>query len=358
MGSELLTSLVELGFESAKAERALKETQNRSVDAALDWLEKYGDNPPEEEKDEDVSMKEEGVHKTVPTSKNGEGPIMVFIHISLYKTQKTQSLTRWYLFQAKGLKCTECDKFFKNNALASYHSEKSGHVNFDEMEYEDKPLTEQEKQERLDRLRDQLKERQLAKQKIEIAENKANEAIRRKGGKDMVTIKEELKKKEMEKEIAQRKKDKLDDERAKARARAAIAEDKAERIRKAAFEKSKRTGLPPPPDPPMVAKPPAKKSTSGSSSSTKEYSEGRFQLRLPSPEGSVIVLILDADRNLNDLALALINHDEFSNHTQLGSNSIRFSTTYPRKVFSVDEMNKSIKVLGLLPSVALAVSYV
>ncbi|KAH9461272.1 hypothetical protein Pst134EA_017579 [Puccinia striiformis f. sp. tritici] len=149
MSSELLTSLVELGFESAKAERALKETQNRSVDAALDWLEKYGDNPPEEEKDDDVSMKEEGVHKTVPTSKNGEGPIM-----------------------AKGLKCTECDKFFKNNALASYHSEKSGHVNFDEMEYEDKPLTEQEKQERLDRLRDQLKERQLAKQKIEIAENK------------------------------------------------------------------------------------------------------------------------------------------------------------------------------------------
>ncbi|KNE90941.1 hypothetical protein PSTG_15636 [Puccinia striiformis f. sp. tritici PST-78] len=335
MSSELLTSLVELGFESAKAERALKETQNRSVDAALDWLEKYGDNPPEEEKDEDVSMKEEGVHKTVPTSKNGEGPIM-----------------------AKGLKCTECDKFFKNNALASYHSEKSGHVNFDEMEYEDKPLTEQEKQERLDRLRDQLKERQLAKQKIEIAENKANEAIRRKGGKDMVTIKEELKKKEMEKEIAQRKKDKLDDERAKARARAAIAEDKAERIRKAAFEKSKRTGLPPPPDPPMVAKPPAKKSTSANSSSTKEYSEGRFQLRLPSPEGSVIVLILDADRNLNDLALALINHDEFNNHAQLGSNSIRFSTTYPRKVFSVDEMNKSIKVLGLLPSVALAVSYV
>ncbi|KAI9614617.1 hypothetical protein KEM48_005928 [Puccinia striiformis f. sp. tritici PST-130] len=175
-------------------------TQNRSVDAALDWLEKYGDNPPEEEKDEDVSMKEEGVHKP-------------------YQHQKME--------KAKGLKCTECDKFFKNNALASYHSEKSGHVNFDEMEYE---------------LRDQLKERQLAKQKIEIAENKANEAIRRKGGKDM--------------------KDKLDDERAKARARAAIAEDKAERIRKAAFEKSKRTGLPPPPDPPMVAKPPAKKSTS------------------------------------------------------------------------------------------------
>ncbi|OAV95351.1 hypothetical protein PTTG_09563 [Puccinia triticina 1-1 BBBD Race 1] len=234
MGSELLTTLVELGFEPAKAERALKATENRSVDAALDWLEQHGDNLPPEDEEGNGEPKPVEENKTEPGTMGASSP-------------KPN--------MAKGLKCTECDKFFKNNALASYHSEKSNHVNFDEVEYEAKPLTEQEKQERLDRLREQLKERQLAKKKLEAQENKANEAIRRKGGKDMINIKEELKRKEMEKEIAQRKKDKLEDEMAKARARAAIAEDKANRARKAAFEKSKRLGIPLPEEPATVAKP-------------------------------------------------------------------------------------------------------
>jgi len=303
------------------------------VDAALDWLEKYGDNPPAEE-EKDGEEKAEPAPTTVakPASDHAKGNM------------------------AKGLKCTECDKFFKNNALASYHSEKSGHVNFDEVEYEAKPLTEEEKQERLERLREQLKERQIAKKKLEAQESKANEAIRRKGGKDMVSIKEELKRKELEKEIAQRKKDKLEDEKARARARAAIAEDKEARARKAAFEKSKRTGLPPEPE--KVAKPVPKKRPSGAEGPAKEYAEGRFQLRLPSPAGSVIVLTLAADKSLLDLADALASHPDFLAHDGRPSQSLRFSTTYPRKLFSLDEMAKSIKELGLLPSVALAVSYV
>ncbi|WAQ89692.1 hypothetical protein PtA15_11A383 [Puccinia triticina] len=337
MGSELLTTLVELGFEPAKAERALKATENRSVDAALDWLEQHGDNLPPEDEEGNGEPKPVEENKTEPGTMGASSP-------------KPN--------MAKGLKCTECDKFFKNNALASYHSEKSNHVNFDEVEYEAKPLTEQEKQERLDRLREQLKERQLAKKKLEAQENKANEAIRRKGGKDMINIKEELKRKEMEKEIAQRKKDKLEDEMAKARARAAIAEDKANRARKAAFEKSKRLGIPLPEEPATVAKPSPKKRASGTDSgSPKEYTEGRFQLRLPGPEGSVVVMSLEADKTLINLAEALAAHPDFLAHENQSANSLRFSTTYPRKIFSPDEMRKSIKELGLLPSVALAVSY-
>ncbi|KNZ45198.1 hypothetical protein VP01_83g16 [Puccinia sorghi] len=289
------------------------------VDAALDWLEKYGDNPPEEEE-------KHGEQKDEPAPTTAAKPA----------SDHTQGN------MAKGLKCTECDKFFKNNALASYHSEKSGHINFDEVEYEAKPLTEEEKQQRLERLREQLKERQIAKKKLEAQENKANEAIRRKGGKDMVSIKEELKRKELEKEIAQRKKDKLEDEKARARARAAIAEDKEARARKAAFEKSKRTGQPPEPE--KVAKPVPKKRTSGSEAPAKEYTEGRFQLRLPSPAGSVIVLTLGAEKSLLDLAEALASHPDFLAYDDgRPSLSLRFSTTYPRKIFSQDDMAKSVK---------------
>ncbi|PLW08441.1 hypothetical protein PCANC_16068 [Puccinia coronata f. sp. avenae] len=335
MASELLTTLTELGFEPSRAERALKATGGRSVDEALDWLEKNEDLPAEE----DDKKQEEG---------NNNGPVPHAKASTPNHNEKKGEM-------AKGLKCADCGKFFKNNPLASYHSEKSGHINFDEVEYEDKPLTEEEKQARLDRLREQLKERQLAKKKVEENERKVNEVIRRKGGKDMSAIKEEMKKKEMEKEIAQRKKDKLEDEMAKARARAAIAEDKEARARKAAFERSKRLGIPPQPE--KAAKAPAAQKRM-SPTGAKEYTEGRFQLRLPTAEGTVVVVTLEAHKTLADLAMAVAAHPDFLTHESRPSSCLRFSTTYPRKLFSHDEMRKSIKELGLLPSVALAVSYV
>jgi protein-arginine kinase activator protein McsA len=52
--------------------------------------------------------------------------------------------------EAKSLKCLECGKTFKNEALASYHGEKSGHSNFEESTEEIKPLTEDEKTAKLE----------------------------------------------------------------------------------------------------------------------------------------------------------------------------------------------------------------
>lgn len=341
MASEHLQSLLELGFESLKAQKALKATNHTGVEAALDWLEKFGDDPVEEEEggeEEDQVEKGTALSSSVQPNQAGQPGEM-----------------------SKGLKCSTCEKLFKNQALASYHSEKSDHVDFEEVEYEVKPLTEEEKQERLERLREQMQAKRLAKQKLEAEEAKANEAIRRKGGKDMNQIKEELKRKEMEKQIAQRKKDKLEDQKAKARVKAEIEADKRERARKAELERSKRLGIPPPQEPTTTSKPKPQarvQSSSSDGTSSKDYTEGRFQLRLPSPQASVIVISLQADETLSDLAQKLIDHPEATqNLADLRTRSVCFSTTYPRKVFSQLEMSKSIKELGLLPSVALAVSF-
>lgn len=44
-------------------------------------------------------------------------------------------------------------ELFRNQALASYHSTKSGHTNFEESTEELKPLTEEEKAEKLREVR-------------------------------------------------------------------------------------------------------------------------------------------------------------------------------------------------------------
>jgi hypothetical protein len=118
------------------------------VDAALDWLEKYGDNlPPDQEEKEESnpgqSTAEEKKPEIDPTGASSSPKLnkanMVYTTLFFFILWFTHigSLSVFFFsMKAKGLKCTECDKFFKNNALASYHSEKSGHINFDEVEYE------------------------------------------------------------------------------------------------------------------------------------------------------------------------------------------------------------------------------
>ncbi|ELU43603.1 hypothetical protein AG1IA_02375 [Rhizoctonia solani AG-1 IA] len=133
-------------------------------------------------------------------------------------------------------------QIFRDTALANFHAEKSGHDQFEESTEEIKPLTEEEKKQKLAELRTRMEEKRAAKAAEEAKEARANEVIRRKGGQDMGAIKEELQLKEAEKEARQRKQDKLDDAKAKAAVRAQIEADKKARAEKAAKEKALREG--------------------------------------------------------------------------------------------------------------------
>lgn len=49
----------------------------------------------------------------------------------------------------QSIRCRECGKVFRDMDLATYHAEKSGHDDFEESAEEIKPLTEEEKKEKL-----------------------------------------------------------------------------------------------------------------------------------------------------------------------------------------------------------------
>jgi hypothetical protein len=69
-----------------------------------------------------------------------------------------------------------------------------------------KPLTEEEKKQRLEELRANMAAKRAVKAKQEAEENKANEALRRKSGRDQGEIREQMKAKEAQKEALARKK--------------------------------------------------------------------------------------------------------------------------------------------------------
>jgi HD-like signal output (HDOD) protein len=106
--------------------------------------------------------------------------------------------------------------------LANFHAEKSGHDQFEESTeevrslslistmhthlHQIKPLTEEEKKQKLEELRVKLAEKRAVKSAKEAEENKANEAIRRKAGKDVTKLKEDMKAKEAIKAAEQARK--------------------------------------------------------------------------------------------------------------------------------------------------------
>lgn len=69
-----------------------------------------------------------------------------------------------------------------------------------------KPLTEEEKAARLAELKAKLAEKRARKSQVEIEEAKANEAIRRKSGKDVNKLRDEMKAKEAIKAAEQARK--------------------------------------------------------------------------------------------------------------------------------------------------------
>ncbi|KAJ2930047.1 hypothetical protein H1R20_g7059, partial [Candolleomyces eurysporus] len=254
--------------------------------------------------------------------------------------------------EAKSIKCSQCGKVFKNTALANYHAEKSGHDQFEESTEEIKPLTEEERKQKLEELRAKLAEKRAHKAEEEAKEYKANENIRRKQGKDLNQLREEIQAKEAIKAAEAKKREKVEEAKAKAAVKAQIEADKKARAEKAAREKALREGKPFPdagpsnPTPAQAAA--AKPSQSGPS---KDYPETRLQIRLASG-GAPITTTLPSDSPLRHVA-------EFvaSQSPDIDVDSVSLSQAFPRKTFSAAESSKTLKELGLTPSAALIASW-
>ncbi|KAJ4365297.1 hypothetical protein N0V83_008916 [Neocucurbitaria cava] len=305
-------TLKAMGFPEHRVDLAWKATGN--IQDAIDWIEKNQDKS-----DEELQQDQAGASTTAtdepPALQPGE--------------------------EAKSLVCDDCGRKFRSVNQAQFHGEKTGHENFSESTEEIAPLTEEEKKQRLEELRQKLAAKRAVQSDQDKEDRKKNEQIRLKATKESQDIKEELQKKERLKEAQAKRAEKKADEDARKRVLAKLEADKQERKRKAEEEKAKRAGLAPPPAPAQA--PLATSSGPTTSKPASAYTEARLALQTP---GGRVTKTFPVETTLFEVAHAL-EADGLSVNT--------FTTTFPKKTFDKSDFGMTLKEAGMVPSAALIV---
>jgi uncharacterized C2H2 Zn-finger protein len=140
--------LMAMGFTEKQVNRALRKTKNSGLQPALDFIVEHGEEP---ESDQEV---EEEVLDVAVSS----------------------------------LRCDVCQKLFRNSGQAEMHAVKTQHMEFSETTEKIKPLTEEEKKEKLAALQQRLVARKEAKRLQELEEEKQRETVRRTSAAEMQGI--------------------------------------------------------------------------------------------------------------------------------------------------------------------------
>lgn len=77
--------------------------------------------------------------------------------------------------EARSLVCNDCGKRFRSQAQAEFHASKSQHVDFSESTEDIAPLTEEQKKERLEELRQKLAAKRAVQSEQDKVDKKRNE---------------------------------------------------------------------------------------------------------------------------------------------------------------------------------------
>lgn len=326
-------TLLSMGFDSARVEWALKATGNRGLQPAMDHIIEHEGQPVPE-----ISGVSESTSSRVPMDVDDDEDAEALRSLGVVAGNEAE---------AKSIKCSECGKIFKNTALANFHAEKSGHDQFEESTDEIKPLTEEEKKQRLEELKAKMAEKRSKKAEEEAKEFKVNEALRRKAGKEIGKVKEDMKLKEAMKEADAKKREKIEDARARAAVKAQIEADKKARAEKAAREKALRDGQPLPVTSSAVPATPAVASTSVA---RKDFKETRLQIRMAAG-GQPYTTTLPSDAPLRAVAEFLAGQS-----LAIDVDTVTLAQQFPRKTFAQADFGKTLKDLGLTPSAVLIAS--
>lgn len=313
-----IQTLVDMGFPKERAERALQLTNNKGVEAAMEWLLAHADEDIPSSSGSSLSTPQQppsdGTAAEAASASNDSAPV------------------------AKSLKCDECGKLFKSQDEVEFHAAKTQHSSFSESTEEKKPLTEEEKKAQLALLEEKMRRKRQEREENDKKEAQERERLRIKSGKDMLEAKRKLEETEMKKVMDQRRREKMEEKAARDRVKAQIEADKAAR-------KAKMSGEPatPPPTPAVVTPTEAPKPTP-----SKNYTNARIQIRMM--DGSTLVETFDAKEQLSAVRLFV--------QLKLGSDSSSFGlmTSFPKKVFTGDDFDISLEKLGLVPSAVLIVT--
>ncbi|XP_031592151.1 UBX domain-containing protein 1 [Oreochromis aureus] len=303
-----LESLLEMGFDRNRAEKAVANTGNQGIEQAMDWL-------MEHENDPDI---DEPYVPPVGNVLGGEA--------------QSQPST--------------ADSSEGQEGQESFEGIAGGDIGYIETEDGGKrPMTEEEKNEQVKRLEELMRVKQAERRERERAEEVEREKQRRKQGQELQQIRQKLQDDEMKKIAEQRQREKMEDKLARQRVKEKIARDREERAQKfgggapSSTAASSQNAQPSPSSPTSQGPPPTKK----------EYDESRIQVRLL--DGSTITTVFKAQEPL----AAVRVYVQMNGNTPEGQDFTLLSP-YPRHVYTELDMEKPLKELGLVPSAVLVVA--
>jgi len=308
-----LENLVSMGFDEKHAEAALAATKGAGLEQAINWI---IDHPQPAEGEAPSASADPADDSEKPSEEDG----------------------------SMALKCEDCGKILSTSAKAEFHAVKTGHQNFSQTTegVRTTPMTEEEKKQKLKELEVRIKARKAAKAHEEEQEAFEKEKNRIQSGKNMTEIKKKHEEAEMKKLAEERKRQKLADKAAKERVMKMIEEDKEKR-RLASLKKASPGEAASPATPAAV--------TPAATAAKKTYDECRIQFRFPS--GPLATQTFKAKEPLSAVHCWLaVNRPAPSPHS-----AITLSTSYPKRVFTQEEMQMPLDSLDLVPSASLMVHY-
>jgi len=277
----MLATLGDMGFGPNRSKRALKATEYKGVEPAMEWLLSNADNDALDD----------------PISEEEEDPKM--------ETESSDS------------KLTL------------------------------KPLTEEEKKAKLERLEVLRKQKRAEREEREKKEAIEKEKKRITDGKDMTDIKLQLEQQEIRKLAELKRREKQEEKAAKAKILAQIEADKI--ARRAKFNMKTPEGGAPAESPATPAAPPPAAAAAASPAPKKDYTEARLQIR--QTNGQPLVHNFGVKEQLAAVRLFVE-----MNRTDGGVGPVKLMTNFPKKVFNEEDYDNSLENLGLVPSAVLMVT--
>lgn len=341
--SSALDTLLEMGFPRNRAEKAILVTGNQGAESAMEWLLVHSDDPRIDEPLETVGSsnlpaEKEDVTKSDEVSNTEEKVSQAAEENS--STLQPENVSN-SVPEARSVQCDECGKLFKSEVEIEFHAAKTGHQSFSESTEEVQPLTEEEKREQIKKLEEKIKQRRMAKEEENRKEQIEKEKVRRRTGQEIIEAKKRLEEEEMRRIAEQRRKEKMEDKLARQRVLEQIERDK--QARKEKFGAAGQTTVASP-----IAGAVVQPAETTEIVEKKEYPQARLQIRLTN--GQTLTQSFGSKEELAAVRLYIE-----MNRTD-GSGPFTLMTSFPKKVFTEDDMEKPLYQLGLVPSAVLILS--
>ena len=240
----------------------------------------------------------------------------------------------------------------KDEDFATLHAHKTGHVNFSQSTEAIKPKTKEEIEEQKIRLAEKLAKVRAEKAEKEKAEQIEQEKARRKQGRQINEFKQKFHEDELKRIAEEKRRDKLADIAYKQKVKEQIVKDReALKLKKeneaAGLSTSVISG------PLSASAVPAVAAAAPVVQEKKDYTECKIQVRLT--DGKSMVHTFDA----RDV-LATVRTWIEQNRTDGALPGAKFNLmqTFPRKIYTDEDMKRTLVELSLVPASSLVVSRV